>query len=181
MHVRSPRSLLVLLLAVGGLLLASCASDSSGSAGSVAADPPVDTASAAELLDFRAERLGGGELDGSSLEGTDTVLWFWAPWCTTCRAEAPDVLESAEAFDGRVELVGVAGRGEADEMQGFVDDTGTGSLEHVIDAEGTIWSDFGVAAQPAFAFIDDSGEVEVFVGTLGGEALRERMDALAAA
>jgi hypothetical protein len=24
--------------------------------------------------------VGGGQLDIGSIEGTDTVLWFWAPW-----------------------------------------------------------------------------------------------------
>ena len=46
------------------------------------------------------------------LEGTDAVLWFWAPWCTVCRAEAPDVAETAEAYeDEDMALVGVAGGG----------------------------------------------------------------------
>ena len=29
-----------------------------------------------ELVDL----VGGGQLDLTSIEGTDTVLWFWAPW-----------------------------------------------------------------------------------------------------
>jgi hypothetical protein len=27
-----------------------------------------------------ADTLGGGQLDGTSLAGTDTIVWFWAPW-----------------------------------------------------------------------------------------------------
>jgi hypothetical protein len=26
------------------------------------------------------ETTTGGQIDFNSLEGTDTVLWFWAPW-----------------------------------------------------------------------------------------------------
>lgn len=168
------------VLATVALLAAACGSDSSDTADPGGASSG-GSADGEELLDFTAARLGGGEFDGASVVGTDTVLWFWAPWCTTCRAEAPDVLETAAAFDGEVGLIGVAGRGEVDELQEFVDDTDTDSLPHIVDTEGTIWSAFGVAAQPAFAFIDDSGEVEVFVGTLGAEGLTERMEALAAA
>lgn len=137
------------------------------------------TAGAGGASDFTAERLGGGELASTSFAGQDTVLWFWAPWCTTCRAEADDVLAASDALDGRVEVIGVAGRGEVPEMEGFVDDTGTGDLTHVVDAQGTIWSGYGVASQPAFAFIDDDGTVEVTIGALGVDALTERMTALA--
>lgn len=155
------------------------------SAGSPDADPatdsPGDDAPAATPATFTAERLGGGTFDSAELAGRSTVLWFWAPWCTTCRAEAPDILEAAAEFDGLIEVIGVAGRGDIDAIQQFVDQTNTGELAHLIDEDGSIWTDFGVAAQPAFAFVDAGGEVDVFVGTLGRAGLTERMQALAAA
>lgn len=109
------------------------------------------------------------------------MLWFWAPWCTVCRGEADDVVAAAAAVDGKVEVIGVAGRGEVPAMEGFVADTGTGGLTHVVDDDGSIWSSCEVFAQPAYAFIDDSGTVEVFVGALGEDALVQRMNALAEA
>ncbi len=130
---------------------------------------------------FTADQLGGGKFASASFAGKDTVLWFWAPWCTVCRGEADDVVAAAGTLDGRVEVIGVAGRGETAEMEDFVADTGTGGLTHVVDANGSIWSSYDVFAQPAYAFIDDSGSVEVFVGALGKTALVERMTALAAA
>ena len=118
--------------------------------------------------------------DGAALAGGDSVVWFWAPWCTICRAEAPEVAEVAEQFAGQVTLIGVPGRGDLDEMREFVDDTGTGSLTHVADLGGDVWSAFGVYGQPAFAFIDDGGSVEVFIGGMGGDALAERVAELVA-
>ncbi len=129
---------------------------------------------------FTAAKLGGGELSSASFAGTDTVLWFWAPWCTTCRAEADDVVAAAAALDGDVQVVGVAGRGEVPEMDEFVAETATGGLTHVVDDDGSIWSSFGVASQPSFAFISDTGQVEVVSGALGEAKLTERMQALAA-
>lgn len=32
---------------------------------------------------------------------------------------------------------------------------GTGGLTHVVDGSGSIWSSYEVAAQPAYAFLDD--------------------------
>lgn len=130
---------------------------------------------------FTAAQIGGGEFDAASIRGKDTVLWFWAPWCTTCRSEAPDVLDSAAEFEGSVQVIGVAGRGEVADMEDFIGDTGTGDLVHLVDDDGSIWSQFEVISQPAFAFIDDSGDVEVVSSALGRDALTERMQALSAA
>ena len=47
-----------------------------------------------EELSFTAETIEGASFDGSSLAGKDAVLWFWAPWCTECRREAPFVAAS---------------------------------------------------------------------------------------
>ena len=173
---------LVIVVAAVALLAAACG-DGGSEDSTAAAEPGVSEAAEPEVTDqvsFTAPQLGGGEFNAASIQGKDTVLWFWAPWCTVCRAEAPDVVEAAAQFDGSVEVIGVAGRGEVPEMEQFLEDTGTGGLDHVVDGDGSIWTQFGVAAQPAFAFIDDSGEVEVFVGALGREALTERMQALAA-
>jgi len=138
----------------------------------------------AELLTgvFATSSTLDGDLtfDGATLAAGDSVVWFWAPWCTICRAEAPEVAEIAERYASQVNLIGVPGRGELDAMVEFVDDTGTGSLTHVTDLDGDIWSAFGVYGQPAFAFIDDDGTVEVFIGGLGGDALAERIDELIA-
>jgi len=165
---------LLIVVAVAALLAAACGDG--GSDPDAAAAKPLRS----DQVSFTATRLGGGQFDGASIQGKDTVLWFWAPWCTVCRAEAPDVVEAAAEFDGSVEVIGVAGRSEVSEMEQFLADTGTGWLDHLVDGDGAIWSQFGVVAQPAFAFVDDSGEIEVFVGALGRDALTERMRALAA-
>ncbi len=157
------------------LVLAACGSgagESGGSTGSGGASGPPT---------FATQTLSGAKIDSASFKGKPTVLWFWAPWCTICRAEAPDVAEAAKAFKGKVDLVGVAGRGEVPAMKAFVSETGTGGFTHAVDTDGTIWTDYGVAAQPAFAFIDAKGSVKVVVGSLGKADLEKQMQALSAA
>ena len=110
------------------------------------------------------------------------MLWFWAPWCTVCRAEAPDVNAAVATVGDGVRVVGVAGRGEVPEMEAFVSDTDTGGIEHVVDDDGSIWRSFGVTSQPAFAFIDADGTVvDVQVGALGEDDLVQRMRSLSSA
>lgn len=178
--MRSRRSFAPAVLVLAVLLLAAACGADDGDGGEQGASSGDGSASSA-APDFVATTLDGGELAAADLDGQDTVLWFWAPWCTTCRGEAPNVVAAAEAFEGDVQVVGVAGRGEVPEMEGFVSDTGTDGLTHVVDDDGAIWSSFEVISQPAFAFIDDGGDVEVVIGALGEAGLTERMDALAAA
>jgi thiol-disulfide isomerase/thioredoxin len=174
--MRSTRVRALSLAAAAALTLAAC-----GSSGDDAGSGTSESASAGSSPTFTAAKLGGGELDSASFEGKDTVLWFWAPWCTTCRGEAPNVTAAAAALGDDVQVIGVAGRGEVPDMEDFVSDTDTGSLTHVVDDRGDIWSSYEVAAQPAFAFIDDDGTYEVVIGAMGEEALTEQMSALAAA
>ena len=134
-----------------------------------------------EPPEFVAATVGGGKLDSTSFNGKPTVLWFWAPWCTVCRAEAPDVKAAAQAQDGAVQLVGIAGLGEEKAMEGFVSDTDMGEFTHVVDEDGKIWASFGVTAQPAYAFIKADGGVEVVPGSLSESELAQRMSALVGA
>ena len=81
-------------LVVGGLVLAGCSSDTTPTAeratsGTAATDSSQagDSSGAAEtevtdeaLPGPVFETVSGGQFDLNSLEGTDTVLWFWAPW-----------------------------------------------------------------------------------------------------
>ncbi len=161
------------LAAVIMLTLAACGGGGTGGVASSATASPTG-------VTFTAAKLGGGTLSSTSYTGKDTVLWFWAPWCTVCRGEAPNVTAVAAAFRGKVDVIGVAGRGEVPAMKDFVDETGTGSFTHVVDDSGSIWSSFGVAAQPSFAFINDDGTVKVVIGALGKDGLTKQMNALVA-
>lgn len=178
-------ALALVVVLVGAACSGGTADDPSGGEGGAAtpatgpAEEPAADATFASVF-AGAPTLDGEDFDGGRLAGTKTVLWFWAPWCTSCRAEGPEVAEVAERHGDDVSVIGVPGRGQVNAMEQFVDDTGTGALEHVVDDDGSIWTAFGVYGQPAFAFIDDTGQIEVFVGTLGS-ALDDRVAALAGA
>lgn len=143
-----------------------------GDATTKAAEPTV-----VEELRFTAETVDGDPFDGTTLAGKDAVLWFWAPWCTECRREAPHVAK-ARADNPDVVFVGVAGLGETGDMRDFVDDYGVDAFTHLADLDGALWQRFGVVQQPAYAFVDDTGKIEVFRGELGAEGLAERVASL---
>lgn len=175
-------------LAAAALLLAACggapnAAGSGGTSGQGAGESKSPAASAApvtpaaatpEALDFSGTTVvDGAAFQGAALTGKPVVMWFWAPWCTVCRAESPDVAKVAEEFKGKVTFIGIAGRGPVEDMQAFVSETGTGGFIHLADVDGSLWSRFGVVAQPSFVFVASSGEAQSFTGGLGEKDLRD--------
>lgn len=139
-----------------------------------APDAPIDAADSP--LAFPAVDIAGQPVDLAELAGEPVVLWFWAPWCSICRGEAPYVADVAADLAGEVTFIGVAGLGERAAMQAFVADTGTGSFLHLSDDDGSLWQRFGVTYQPAYAFIGADGSTDVHVGVL--RDLAERAESL---
>ena len=167
----------VALAVAAALTLAACGSSSPDS--SAAGAPSVEASPAPgsddQPLAFQSVTTDGADFDASSLAGQDVVLWFWAPWCTVCRSEAPQVAAAAAEMDGTVTVVGVASSGTLQEMQTFVDETGADSFTHVADVEGDVWRQLGVVAQPTFVFVDDDGRSQTLSGGLSQAALVDAM------
>jgi thiol-disulfide isomerase/thioredoxin len=162
--MKTLRGLLVLLV----LVLAGCGSATS-TTGTTAGGGVTGSANTADL-DFTATTLEGEALEGSNLEGAPTVLWFWAPWCPTCRAQIPTVSSIGEEYAGRVNVVGVGGLDTHREIEKLA-----GRIEHVthlVDDEGTVWKQFGVTAQSTYTVIDADGEI-VHEGYLDNGALED--------
>jgi len=129
-----------------------------------------------ELLRFDAKTVDGKDFSGASLAGKPALLWFWAPWCSNCQAEAPTIAEAAKS--STVQFVGVAAQDQVQAMQGFVDEYGLGTFPHVADVEADIWKRFGVTYQPAYAFVSSNGDIEVETDILDRDELLGRVDAL---
>lgn len=176
---------------VGGLLAAAVlglsACSAAGPQGSAApsgspagrvAEPDQGTASGEQTLSFSATTLEGDELDVSTLAGQPVVLWFWTPWCTICRAEAPEVARVARDLEGQVTFLGVPGLGPEADMREFVADTGTGGIGHLVDSDGSLWQRFGVVSQPSYVFVAPDGSAKAFSGALGGDELQARAESL---
>ncbi len=153
----SPARLLI-AVALGLALLAAC-----GSTPDVGSEDTTEPAklgvSSESVLDFTAPTLAGTDLDAASLKGKPAVFWFWAPWCSVCRGEAPGVERVAADLGDDIAFVGVPGLGEVPAMKEFVDQTGVTSLTHAIDADGSLWKRFGITSQPSYVFVTAAGDV----------------------
>lgn len=130
-----------------------------------------------EQLNFTANTVDGKEFSGASVAGRPAVLWFWAPWCPKCQAEAPTIAEAAKSTTG-VQFVGVAAQDEVPAMRDFVQRYDLGSFPHLADTDAAVWKRFGVTYQPAYAFINSNGDIEMETDQLGKDELLARVGAL---
>lgn len=151
------------LLLSAVLLMSGCGAAGDGSAG---AGTPAAT------LTFTGETLDGSAFDGARLAGKPAVLWFWAPWCPTCRAQAPHVAKISAQYSGQVNVVGVGGLSDAADIREIARQVE--GPTHLVDEEGSIWTHFGVTAQSTFVLLDADGAV-VSEGYLDNDVLSARV------
>lgn len=164
------RRALLAVVAAGALALAACSSGT-GPAPDAESGVPVD-------LSFAVPTVDGGRFEGASLAGKPAVLWFWAPWCATCAAEASQVSALADDYAGQVTVVGVAGLDDSVEnMQRFIDVTGIENFPQLADPEGVVWQRFEVTAQSEFVILDEHGAVALR-GLLDPAEIPDRLDQL---
>ncbi|MGH3761372.1 redoxin domain-containing protein [Actinophytocola sp.] len=148
--------------------------DDAPASSSAPVEPPAKPVP--EKLRFTAKTLDGKEFTGASLAGKPAMLWFWAPWCSNCQAEAPTMAEASKSSG--VQFVGVAAQDQVPAMQDFVQRFGLGNFPHLADTDAAVWKRFGVTYQPAYAFVSSNGDVEVETDILEKDELLARVSAL---
>ncbi len=196
-----PRVLLrtLLLTSVLALALAACGSEGgsaapqAGSADTSAAVPATPSqpssspdaiaagkpsvAAVPAVLDFSASTVAGDGFEGASLAGKPAVLWFWAPWCPTCRGQIDGVSALADEYGATVNFVGVGSLDEASAIAGFAGDV-PADFPHLLDPEGAVWRHFGVIEQSSYVVLDADSTV-VSEGYLDDSALEDLVTGLA--
>jgi len=86
-----------------------------------------------------------------------TLLWFWAPHCTTCRGEAPELNDFAAAHGDEIAIIGVGARDDYEYAQSFIADTGV-PFPMTWDETGASWKAFDVPFQPAGVLVAADGQ-----------------------
>ncbi|AYV26367.1 redoxin domain-containing protein [Streptomyces avidinii] len=190
------RTVLPTALAAALITLTGCGSGS-GSDDAAAGTSPSNTSSPAQppaspdggdsattepavpqALQFTATTVDGKPFDAATLAGKPTVLWFWAPWCPKCKAQAAETAKVAADYEGRVNVVGVAGLDKNAAMKDFVADTTTGGFPQLSDEKGEVWKRFEVTEQSRYVILDKDGKT-VYEGVLpAGKGLAEKVAGL---
>lgn len=168
------RSLIIGLTLACVLTLAGCGDQDAGTAtgaddstqssttadsGSEASEPAGgDEIAVAKTLDFTGTTVDGEPFDAASLAGKPAVIWFWAPWCPTCKGQTPNISALAEEYAGEVNVVGVAGLSDDKAgIEAFA--ANTSGITNLSDSPGDIWRRFGIVEQSVFTVLDSNGKV----------------------
>lgn len=147
-------------------------------AASDAGEGAATGATVPQALRFTATTVDGKPFEARTLAGKPTVLWFWAPWCPKCRAQAAATAKVAADHAGEANVVGVAGLDKNAAMKDFVADTKTGGFPQLSDENGEIWKRFEVTEQSRYVILDKDGKT-VYEGVLpSGEGLAEKVAGL---
>ncbi len=128
------------------------------------------------LLDFTGVTVEGAAFDGASLAGRPTVLWFWAPWCPTCRGQVPQVEALESEFGGEVNVIGIGSLDSAEAIADFAG--GVSGVTHLEDVDGELWKRFGVTEQSSFVVLDADGAVAFEAGYGGTDDLDSEVESL---
>ncbi|HSF37371.1 MAG TPA: redoxin domain-containing protein [Nocardioides sp.] len=125
-------------------------------------------------LDFTGTTVSGESFEGASLADRPTLLWFWAPWCPTCRGQIPQVEGVAADHAGELNVIGIGSLDSAEAIAGFADDVD--GVTHLEDVDGELWRRFGVTEQSSFVLLDAEGAVVFEAGYGGTDELDARVD-----
>ena len=173
----------MIAVALVGLLLGGCADSGTGgdvaqepssSRSTASADAPEPGATVPATLDFTGTTVTGETFEGASLSGRPTLLWFWAPWCPTCRGQIPQVEGIAADHAGELNVIGIGSLDSAEAIAGFADDVD--DVVHLEDVDGELWKRFGVTEQSSFVLLDADGTVVFEAGYGGTDDLDAQVD-----
>jgi thiol-disulfide isomerase/thioredoxin len=128
-------------------------------------------------LEFEAQTVAGEKFESGTLTGTDTLIWFWTPWCAICAQESADIKE-LQAANPEVQFIGIAGYGTRGEMQDFIERTGTDQLVHLADTTGELWAHFRVPLQPSIAVVNQDGAAQLHIGPATKEVAQQLLDSI---
>jgi len=93
------------------------------------------------------------------------LVWFWAPHCSACAAEAPDMVAFAEEHGDEIEIVGLGTQDDAGMAATFVERHDI-PFTMLWDESFETWQAFGISAQPATVLLSPDGQP--LGGWLGG-------------
>lgn len=167
------------LTATAALIAAACSGGAESTTGERPDLPVAESSSESPLPQVTVWDVGESEwVQFADLIPSDkpVLLWFWAPHCPACAAEAPGMREFAESHADELDVIGIGTQDDPVMAQEFVDRHGI-AFPMLWDETFETWNAFGITAQPATVLFDGGGTVlEGWMGGLPEERVLELIE-----
>ena len=176
------------LLLAAAMLLAGCTlgtGENTPGAGAISLEtlPLIAEGDRQPAPDSCGQTLQDADLCIADLGGSPTLVNFWASWCGPCATEVPQLVELAERYADRVDLVGVNLQDSLVNARSFERDQQV-NYPSIFDSGAVIAAAFGGIAPealPSTILLDAEGRVAVRIfGAVSAAALEPYLDSLLA-
>jgi cytochrome c biogenesis protein CcmG/thiol:disulfide interchange protein DsbE len=112
-------------------------------------------------------------VSSEQLRGTVFFVNVWATWCPPCHAEHPYLVEISEREPG-VTFVGVNYKDDPKAAKQFLAERGNPFKISLVDADGRLGIDLGIAGAPETFLVDAAGTIRYrHVGVINNEVWDE--------
>lgn len=108
--------------------------------------------------EFRLLTPDGEILQLSQLQGTPTLINFWATWCVPCRREIPDLIQLQDTWGTSAQIVGVNLQEPAETVSEFAEDFGI-NYPLPLDLDGEVYETYRITGLPETFFLDADGVI----------------------
>ena len=120
--------------------------------------PPPEKSAAGPAPDFTLPDLAGASCSLKELRGSVVLLYFWATWCATCRAEMPRLEKLARDYRDRgVVLLGVNDEDPAISSEYL--EKGGHALRSLVDRWQDVFKQYRISQIPAVIVIGRDGRI----------------------
>jgi peroxiredoxin len=110
--------------------------------------------------DFTLDKLGGGTVSLSDLQGQAVLVNFWATWCPPCRAEMPAIQRVYDRYRDQGFTVLAVDLQESDsQVADFAAEMGL-TFPILMDRDGSVFARYRVMGLPSTFFVDRDGVIQ---------------------
>ncbi|HWK54830.1 MAG TPA: DsbE family thiol:disulfide interchange protein [Hyphomicrobiales bacterium] len=119
-------------------------------------------------------------VDSSELRGGIFLVNVWATWCPPCHVEHPYLLEISQR-EKNVTFVGVNYKDDVGAARDFLTQRGNPFKYNLVDADGRLGIDLGVAGAPETFIVDANGTIRYrHVGVIDNRVWAETIEPILA-